>query len=102
MTMGPGSLAGSGGKMGSGGGGGSGTYASKDADTESAAVQQQPQFDNNGNPIRKVIKPRYEFVVVFVWKEPTPSDKLITPASDITESVPAAPAGGPGPGRGGK
>jgi hypothetical protein len=22
------------------------------------------------------IKPRYEFVIVFTWKEPTPSDKL--------------------------
>lgn len=26
------------------------------------------------------IKPRYEFVIMFIWREPTPSDKLVTPA----------------------
>jgi type IV pilus assembly protein PilM len=28
--------------------------------------------------------PRFEFIVVFVWKEPTPSDKFITPAPEAT------------------
>ncbi|HEX3152127.1 MAG TPA: type IV pilus assembly protein PilM [Gemmataceae bacterium] len=53
------------------------------------------------------IKPRYEFVVIFAWKEPTPSDKLRV----IKNKEAAAAAGGPAavgappgvgtPGRGG-
>jgi len=48
------------------------------------------------------IKPRYEFVVVFTWKEPTPSDKLRQ-----IKNREAAPAGGglgglPGPGAPGR
>lgn len=40
------------------------------------------------------IKPRFEFVVVFVWKEPTPSDKL-RPIK-VIEAAPAPEAGGGG------
>jgi hypothetical protein len=39
------------------------------------------------------VKPRFEFVIVFVWKEPTPSDKL-RPIKKI-EAPAAAPLGGP-------
>lgn len=46
-------------------------------------------------PGLKNIKPRYEFVIVFVWKEPTPSDKL---RQFKVKEAPAASGGGFGPG----
>jgi type IV pilus assembly protein PilM len=33
-----------------------------------------------GTPENVRAKPRYEFVVMFIWREPTPSDKLVIPA----------------------
>jgi hypothetical protein len=41
-------------------------------------------------------KPRYEFVIVFAWKEPTPSDKL-RPIK-VKEAAAAPASGGPGMG----
>jgi len=43
------------------------------------------------------VKPRYEFVIIFAWKEPTPSDKL-RPIKKM--ELPAAGAGFGGPGMG--
>jgi hypothetical protein len=51
------------------------------------------------------VKPRYEFVIVFTWKEPTPSDKLRpikvaeAPAAAAAPSAPPPPS--PGGSRGG-
>ena len=47
-------------------------------------------------------KPRYEFVVLFVWKEPTPSDRFIKKAPSTTQPAsPGTQTGKPmGPGRG--
>ena len=45
------------------------------------------------------MKPRYEFVIIFTWKEPTPSDKL-RPIKKFEAPVtagPMAPGGLPGP-----
>jgi hypothetical protein len=33
------------------------------------------------------VKPRFEFIVVFVWKEPTPSDKLLSDAPATSTST---------------
>jgi hypothetical protein len=41
------------------------------------------------------IKPRFEFVIVFTWKEPTPSDKL-----RVIKKKEEAPVGGAGVGGG--
>jgi hypothetical protein len=50
------------------------------------------------------IKPRYEFVVVFTWKEPTPSDKLRAikiaeppAAGGLGGGMPAMAPSGPAP-----
>ena len=43
-------------------------------------------------PAAKDGKPRYEFVIMFFWQEPTPSDKLMNLKV-------AAPAAGPNQGR---
>jgi len=61
------------------------------------------------------LKPRYEFVIIFTWKEPTPSDKLrpikkYEPPAPAATGLPASPSGpprggsgpsAPGPGEGG-
>jgi type IV pilus assembly protein PilM len=50
------------------------------------------------------VKPRYEFIIVYTWKEPTPSDKLrpikVAEKAAAATGVGAAPAG-PAAGRGG-
>ena len=51
------------------------------------------------------MKPRFEFVVVFTWKEPTPSDKLRPikvaepPAGGAGRRAGSGAAGGPAVGR---
>src|SRR5262249_7879712 len=41
------------------------------------------------------VKPRYEFVIMFTWKEPTPSDKL-RPIKKYEAPAPATGFSGPG------
>jgi hypothetical protein len=43
------------------------------------------------------VKPRYEFAIVFVWKEPTPSDKLRPIKVPEKAAAPAAPPTGNAP-----
>lgn len=47
------------------------------------------------------VKPRYEFIIVFTWKEPTPSDKLrpikVAEKAAAAAPAPAAPAPAPSP-----
>jgi hypothetical protein len=43
------------------------------------------------------VKPRYEFIIVFTWKEPTPSDKL-RPIKVAEKAAAAAGVGSPAPG----
>jgi hypothetical protein len=51
------------------------------------------------------VKPRYEFIIVFTWKEPTPSDKLrpikVAEKAAAAASGMGSPAPGPAAGRGG-
>jgi hypothetical protein len=42
-------------------------------------------------------EPRYEFVVLFIWREPTPSDALI-PGGDAAGGGLGAPPASPTPG----
>ena len=42
---------------------------------------------------------RTEFVILFIWKEPTPSDSLRGEDDKAVAANPAAPAGFPAPGR---
>ena len=46
----------------------------------------------------KTGKPRFEFVIVFIWKEPTPSDALMK----LTDAAAGLPAGGAPPMPGGR
>jgi hypothetical protein len=41
------------------------------------------------------VKPRYEFVIIFTWKEPTPSDKL-RPIKKYEPPAQTTAPGGPG------
>ncbi len=72
-----------GGGPGGGGGGGGGAYAKVDAG-DAAAGPGTTTAPADPNQPRKPIKPRYEFVIVFTWKEPVPSDKSIAPPVDST------------------
>jgi hypothetical protein len=58
-----------------------------------------PGDNPGGTPPPKGIKmkPRFEFVIVFTWKEPTPSDKL----RQIKKKEASQAAGPSGPGKGG-
>lgn len=48
---------------------------------------------SNPTPIKGLkVKPRFEFVLIFTWKEPTPSEKL----RQIKEKEPGAATGGIG------
>jgi hypothetical protein len=59
----------------------------------------QPMGQDTNIQRKKGVVYRTEFIILFIWKEPTPSDALLPP-----DEAPAAPAGGgmmmPG-GRGG-
>lgn len=45
------------------------------------ALAPPPAAGGNPNPAggNPRVKPRYEFVVMFIWREPTPSDKIVLP-----------------------
>lgn len=47
------------------------------------------------------IKPRFEFILVFAWKEPTPSDKLRQIKDRVAPTSDSGTGGISGPGRGG-
>lgn len=89
--------AGPGGRPGGMAAGGTGPYAKPDTESGTPGAPEPPPAVPGTLPGAKpkVIKPRYEFVVVFVWKEPTPSDKLLGKAD--AAGAPAAPAPTPPP-----
>jgi type IV pilus assembly protein PilM len=51
-----------------------------------------------GTGAAKNVKPRYEFVVMFIWREPTPSDALMNLTDAAGAPSAAAPGGAPLPG----
>jgi hypothetical protein len=55
--------------------------------------------DNVPPPKGLKIKPRFEFVLVFAWKEPTPSDKL-RPIKAVEAAAPSSGGGYGGMGGG--
>jgi len=84
---------GGGGAAGPGGFGVPGPPGAGRAGDDAAPATSQP-------PKGIKVKPRFEFALIFTWKEPTPSDKL----RKVTEKSTAPADGGmgiPGPGRGG-
>ena len=48
-----------------------------------------------GTPVAKKPKPRYEFIVMFIWREPTPSDQLMKLGDAIGGAAAGATPGGP-------
>lgn len=71
--------------MGRGGGGRGGGEARPDGGrptgppAPNAPAPAAPLPNAPAAPAVNRIKPRYEFVVMFIWREPTPSDKLVLP-----------------------
>lgn len=91
-----------GGMMSPGGDGGSSAPAAPAGGAEPGAGAEEEGSgdggDSTGEIIQKGARKRTEFVIFFVWKEPTPSDALrgsmAGPAADGTAPAPDAPAEG--------
>jgi hypothetical protein len=64
------------GGIGRGGGGESSTGSSSPAAGTAPGASGAPTT----SAVDKKGKPRYEFIVMFIWREPTPSDALLAPA----------------------
>jgi type IV pilus assembly protein PilM len=70
---------------------GAGTTAGASNNPYKRDKSHTAKIDNKNRPAR------FEFIVVFVWKEPTPSDKFITPAPEATPAPVQRPATPPPP-----